>query len=197
MFDFDGVIVDTLGISYGINAEADKNITLEEYTNLFSGNIYAELTKDTTRKLHPDFHGRFAEETRTITVPEEIKVLLRKLSETYVLAIVSGSLTSTIVSILEREGIQDCFRDVLGCDVDTGKAVRIRSLLKKYSVKSDDTVFITDTAGDVYEATECEVPAIAVTWGFQSKDTLADAIPMAFVDTVAQLEDAINLFFVV
>ena len=196
MFDFDGVLVDTLGLAYNINLEANPDLKLDEYTGFFNGNISKAFEEgDGVRKGHPKFHERYAEESRAIVVPEEIKILVRKLAETHILGIISGSLTSSIESVLEREGIRDCFRDVLGFDVDPSKVVRIKMLLKKYSVKPDDTVFITDTAGDVYEATECSVPAIAVTWGFQSKDTLTDAVPMAFADTVAQLDEAIEMFF--
>ena len=195
MFDFDGVLVDTLGLSYGINSEVDKDLKLEEYTALFNGNIHAAFEKEGSPKGHPNFHERYAEESRKIIVPEEIKLLLKKLSETFRMAVISGSLTSSIVSVLEREGVKDCFSDILGYDVDPSKVVRIKTLLKKYSIKSDDTVFITDTAGDVYEATECGVPSIVVTWGFQSKETLAEAIPMAYAETVPQLSDAIDMFF--
>ncbi len=195
MFDFDGVLVDTLGLSYSISNEVNKDMKLEEYTALFKGNITTAFAKEDSFKGHPNFHGRYAEESRKIIVPEEIKLLLKKLSEQFRMAVVSGSLTSSIIGVLEREGVRECFSDVLGSDIDPSKVVRIKALLKKYSIKSDDTVFITDTAGDVYEATECGVPSIVVTWGFQSKETLAEAIPMAYAETVPQLSDAIDMFF--
>ncbi len=120
---------------------------------------------------------------------------MRKLAERFTLSIVSGSATFSIQEILTREEVADCFTDILGYDVATDKRTRIKMLLKKYGVKPDDTAFITDTAGDVREATECEVPSIAVTWGFQDKETLGELNPMAIVETVEQLDSAIELFF--
>ena len=195
MFDFDGVIVDTLGISYGINTEVNSDLSLSEYQKLFSGNISELANKDPSHKLHPNFHGRYKEETRTLAVPENIRDLLERLSARFTLAIISGSQTSTIKDIITREGVVDCFSDVLGYDVDSSKVVRIKIMLDQYGIQPDQTIFITDTSGDVYEAHECGVSSIAVTWGFQSRGTLADAKPRLFVDSVAELEQGILGFF--
>ncbi|MEI8130709.1 MAG: HAD hydrolase-like protein [bacterium] len=151
MFDFDGVIVDTLGIS--------------------------------------------PSPKRTLTVPESIQQLVKKLVSNFHLAIISSSQTSTIKDIIAREGVADCFSDVLGYDVDSSKVVRIKMMLDQYGAKPNETVFITDTSGDIYDAHESGVPAIAVTWGMQSRDTLADAKPLTIVDSVAILEQEILGFF--
>ncbi len=195
MFDFDGVIVDTLGISYGITTEVNSEISLPEYQQLFNGNISEAVKNMVAPKLHPDFHGRYKEETRTLVVPENIRELLKRLSARFTLAIISGSQTSTIKDIIEREGVADCFSDVLGYDVDSSKVVRIKMMLDQYGVEPNQTIFITDTSGDVYEAHECGVSSIAVTWGFQSRNTLADAKPFLFVESVAELESGILGFF--
>ena len=194
MFDFDGVLVNTLQMCFDINAEADTDITLPQYQALFSGNIM-EMVKKTGFKGNPNFFGRYAEESRRVTIPEEMKKLVRKYAGTHTLSIISGSETSSILDVVVREGIADCFADVLGYDVDPQKTVRIKTLLKQYDALPDDALFITDTSGDVYEAAECEVPAVAVTWGFQDKETLTKSAPMAFADTAQELDTIIAEYF--
>ena len=130
-----------------------------------------------------------------VTIPEEMKKLVRKYAGTHTLSIISGSETSSILEVVVREGIADCFADVLGYDVHPQKTVRIQNLLKEYDASPNDAIFITDTSGDIYEAAECEVPAVAVTWGFQDKDTLTAAAPMAFADTPAELDSLIEGYF--
>ena len=194
MFDFDGVLVNTLAMAYGINTEVDKELTLPQYRALFNGNI-AQMVKKTGFTGNPDFYRRYAEEARTITVPAEMKDLVRLFAKNYTLSIVSGSPTSAIREILQNENIIECFSDVLGYDVDESKVVRIKMLLSQYAVDPKETVFITDTAGDVFEAAECSVRSIAVTWGYQDKETLSRAEPMVFADSATELTAAVEEFF--
>lgn len=45
MFDFDGVLIDTLLPCYKINVEANEDLDMEEYKNMFNGNIHTSLKK--------------------------------------------------------------------------------------------------------------------------------------------------------
>ena len=194
MFDFDGVLVNTLAMGYAINREVDTEITLPQYQKFFNGNIFKAI-KEIGFKGNPDFFRRYAEEARSVTVPIEMKEYLRSLSDEYILSIISGSPTAAIRGILKKESIEHYFSDVLGYEVDPSKAVRIRSLLTQYEVEPKDTIFITDTNGDVYEARECGVKAVAVTWGFQTKEMLAESNPMAFADSLPELDEKVKDFF--
>ena len=40
LFDFDGVIVDSIGISYAINKEWDVNLEYSRWQSWFEGNVY-------------------------------------------------------------------------------------------------------------------------------------------------------------
>ena len=190
LFDFDGVLVDTLGIVFGINAKAEPGLTLEKYKSFFHGNIHDSI-KAGKKKLIPDFEEQYIAETRELKVPPELKQIVQKLSLNYTLAIVSSSSNSMIKTILEREGIDTRFADVLGSDVHTNKATKIKLILEKHKSSAADAVFITDTVGDVNEARACEVPAIAVTWGFHDEETLREAHPAKIVSTPAGLAQAI------
>ena len=58
IFDFDGVLVDTLEINFSINKKADPNINLKEYVSHFEGNIY-EAIKAGKKKHIPDFFEQY------------------------------------------------------------------------------------------------------------------------------------------
>lgn len=56
MFDFDGVLIDTLIPCYTINSEANEGLELEEYISFFDGNIHNSVRKNgEPRKYNPNF----------------------------------------------------------------------------------------------------------------------------------------------
>ncbi len=193
LFDFDGVLVDTLLVCYSINAEIHENLSLEEYKTFFLGNIYSAIRKDGTPKISlPEFPELYELRTREIIIPEILKSILKELSDSYILIVISSTHTKQIKKILERENVLECFTDILGSDVERNKVIKINSALEKYNISSKDVVFITDTVGDVKEARECGVEAIAVTWGFHDKETLEKVNPIAIVDDPKNLLKIIN-----
>ena len=183
IFDFDGVLVDTLGVCLSINQEYNDNLSLEEFKNCFNGNLFkAERENGRTFKTHLDFGKKYDLKSRNIIIPEILKLTVEELSKNYILTIVSSSFSESIKKILERENILDCFSDVLGVDVDKDKVVKNNLILKKYNTSPNNAVFITDTLGDVLEARECEIRAIAVTWGFQERKILEKGNPVSIID---------------
>ena len=100
--------------------------------------------------------------------------------------------SGTIISFLEEKGIREYFADVMGYEILRSKAGRINYLLKKYNISPTNAVYITDTAGDINEAGKCWVKAIAVTWGFQSKEELEKAGPTKIIDSPLNLVGAIE-----
>ncbi len=192
LFDFDGVLIDTLLICYSIDAK-HQGFSLEEYKSLFESNIYDAPTpegKALNYKL--DYFDHYDRHTRELKVPEELKKLLKELEKNYTLTIVSSTVTSSIEGILAREGVRPYFKDILGSDVHTSKVVKNKMLLDKYKVLPEEALFITDTVGDIMEARACEIKSIAVTWGFHDEKTLAKAKPAKIVNTPAELAEAIK-----
>lgn len=192
IFDFDGVLVDTLLACYSIVSETNEDLSIEEYKNFFAGNINDALRGNKKMNPHPDFFGCYDVNTREIKVPLILKALVEKLSENYILSIVSSTATSSIRTILEREGINKYFKDILGNDVHGSKVVKIEMVLEKENTLPKDTVFVTDTLGDILEGKKCDVKSIAVTWGFHDKETLEKGNPAVIVDNPSDLEGAIK-----
>ncbi len=133
--------------------------------------------------------------SRESRIPAELKDVVRELSASFSLAIVSSTPSPAIAEILEKEGLRECFTEILGADVHTSKVIKIQSLLDSYHCAPEKTVLITDTTGDIGEARAAGVASIAVSWGFHGKDKLQKANPYAVVDTVPELLGSIRGFF--
>ncbi len=182
IFDFDGVLVDTLEVGFSINKEIHENLTIEEYKSFFEGNVYSALRSDgTQKKHHPNFFNLYDNRSRKLEIPRILRESVSELSKIYKIAIISSTYTNSIKTILKREKVEEYFDDILGADIERDKKIKIRSLLKKYNLNPEDSIMITDTLGDIKEASECNVVSIAVTWGFHDKEKLSLGNPAAIV----------------
>ena len=190
IFDFDGVLVDTLFVGHSVTKEVNENISVDEYKSFFEGNINDSIGKKINP--HPDFFGRYDDYAREIKVPDILKEIIKELAQKYTLVIVSSTGTSSIKKILERENVLQKFETILGNDVETSKVKKIKMILDKYNALPKDAVFITDTLGDILEGEKCGVKAIAVTWGFHDRKTLEKGNPVAIIDDPRDLVGTIE-----
>ena len=202
LFDFDGVIADSLGVCVKTARTLCAHITEEEYRRAFEGNIY-----ETHRKMMPSDHGPechhdhdwfevyipiFEKEAKLFHGLQEV---VSSLARTHILIIVSSSVNSPIEGFLEKHHLGRYFSEVMGHDVHTHKAEKIRIVFEKYETTSGECVFVTDTLGDMREATQMNVGAIGVTWGWHSRETLEKGKPFRIVDAAADIPGAVSDYF--
>ncbi len=199
LFDFDGVIVDSLWLAFGTAQKVHPHFTLEKWLPMFEGNIYANYDhSECTEACKPgqeDYFSIFSSRIGELVAFPGMPEVVAQLSATYGLAIVSSSVSMDIMSTLKRLGLDAHFADVLGKDVHTSKVEKINSLLARYEARADDCVFVTDTLGDMLEAEEAGLVAIGVSWGFLPKEKLILGKPFRIVDTPQELPLAIDEYF--
>ncbi|MBI2112526.1 HAD family hydrolase [Candidatus Woesearchaeota archaeon] len=86
------------------------------------------------------------------------------------------------------------FHEVLGAEIDPSKAERFYLLFKKYDIKPEECLFVTDTLGDILEANQVMVKTIAVDFGFHERKRLKKGNPAMIVSTFSELVKAIRKF---
>lgn len=96
-----------------------------------------------------------------------IAQVIRGLSKTHRLFIVSNSQCGYPELCMQKLGIADCFQGHL-CfgDTGTGKGQTIRTLMEKYTVSS--CAYIGDTQGDLDATAEAGIPFIWAAYGFDT-----------------------------
>jgi phosphoglycolate phosphatase len=119
--------------------------------------------------------------------------VVKKLAESYTLIIVSSTTSDLIKEYLKSRELDNYFTEIMGNDIHKSKITKIEMALSKYGMSKDDCVFITDTLGDIKEAHHVGIKAIAVTWGYQAKETLELGQPSMVVDTPTELLASIQL----
>lgn len=194
LFDFDGVLTDTFLSTYAICQLSRPWISLEEYRDLFMGNIYEEMEsqdKTDNRVTIPqsidEYFEKYFELTKKIGVISEMRGVIETLSQTHRLLIISSAYNYIIEEMLAREKLLHHFSEILGADIELNKAKKIQNFFDTHSARAEDSLFITDTAGDVKEARKAGVDTIAVTWGGHGADRLQTVNPFAIVNTPTEL----------
>ena len=195
IFDFDGVLANTIPFCLRLHQESNKNFSLEKLREICLGNFLDGINKIKQEDGHivpDDFHDKYRVEAEKIRMEDVLKETVESLSKNYILTIVSSSPTISIKKFLEREKMDIYFSDILGTDIHENKTVKIISLLKKYEILSDKAIFVTDTLGDIIEGNKCDVKSIAVTWGLHERGILEKGNPAVIIDDPRDLVNSIQ-----
>lgn len=190
IFDFDGVLVETLLFCFNLNKETNPNMSYEEYQKMSHGIFFTSFESEVPTVAFtpsPTYHDDYKNGIRNFCVPSELKEGIINLSKENVLVVVSSGSETVIRHFLEKENIADSFSDILGFETHKRKVVKFKLLLEKYSLDSSHAIFVTDTLGDILEANEVGIKSIGVTWGLHDKETLKDGNPKSIVDSPADL----------
>ena len=181
IFDFDGVIVESFDVAFEVNKLARPNITKERYRSKFNGNI-ADAKHEDEKVKEIDFFYEYGERFKKLGIKQNIKEAIIKLSKNHKLFIVSSTINSIIEEYLERHGLLECFTKILGFDVETSKVKKFSMIFDEYKISPGQTIFLTDTSGDIEEAKKAKINVIlGILGGYQDRRSLEKANPSAIV----------------
>jgi phosphoglycolate phosphatase len=192
LFDFDGVLVDSLDLYAAAVARCLERIGTpivkdkEDYIALFDGNFYESLA---ARGVDLVAFGQAAKEILPGIDYDSMKPfaglgpVLEALKKDHLLAVVSSNGYRTIKAMLVRFGFDACFQDIFGSDFRFSKKEKIDYALAKYRIAAERVFYIGDTVGDILEARAAGVHSVAVAWGWHSRERLAAVHPDFLVDT--------------
>jgi len=186
LFDFDGVIVDSLAVYektvkdnlQKINQPIIQN--REEFLELFEDNFYESLKN---RGIDLDVFMKAAEDIlaqvkiKDMKPFPEIAKVIEELYKKHCLVVVSSNDNSSIKEALEFFNYDIYFKEILGSDFMFSKKEKILYAAKKYQVELQDIYYIGDTTGDIKEGKQAGVKTVGVTWGWHSKEKMAASKP--------------------
>lgn len=182
IFDFDGVLGDTLEPLVKINAKVDGTTETEALNKILShydkktphgkeksleelekwSKLYGILGKELHQHGYSLFDG-------FITEISKIKDLK--------LAIVSTANTTYTISVLKQTGLD--FTHVLGFQDHHSKEEKVKMIAKDWEVDLNELYYFTDTKTDFWELEELIDPTkiIGCAWGWQGYDKLLEVLP--------------------
>jgi len=195
MFDFDGVIADSLRDqsrafvstlhAHGLDALATPS-TFLDFTehNWFAAVAAAGLPREVVREVEDAFTAAPSPEL----FPEMAQVVER-LGAAHPVFVVTSSRTADVEAILDAHGVRGV-TEVLGGDVEPSKTRKIRAVRRRFG-EDVPAWYVCDTVGDVHEARAAGAVTVGVAWGWHGEERLLRASP----DVMARRpSDLLDLF---
>jgi phosphoglycolate phosphatase len=181
LFDFDGVIVDSIDLYEEISRLCLDKIGTPivrnrgDFIDLFDDNFYEALRQRgvNVREFNRSVELIIPDVDYNRVVPfHDLISVIGKLKKDNILVIISSNSLSAIKSIISRYGFDHYFDEILAADFMLSKIDKISYALEKWKLDKNSTYFIGDTVGDMKEAAKAGVRTVAVTWGWHPREKL-------------------------
>lgn len=203
LFDFDGVLADTLGdmLSFGQDVLLELGIhripTPADLASLETMSFveYGRQLGVPSHLVDAFADGcfrRFGQRSRPPKIFEGMKYAVEQLSKTNKIAIVTGNTTATVENFLDAHGLRGCVRGIFAVDRPGTKPEKILSARRQFAKQGDATYLVGDAVSDIRAARDTSVKSIAVSWGHQSLDKLMDAKPDYLVHSPRELLELLD-----
>lgn len=204
IFDLDGVLFDTSKLVSAYFLDLYPTMTEKLVKELLCGNFHHELEK--AKLLHKpkaqstDEHkaaqtAYSMNKANSSLFPDINRLLLTLQQAGHTLTINTSAYEQNCLPLLEKAGILKFFDFIATAELSKSKVEKFELIRKKY-LNQPESIFITDTLGDIREADEAHVPTIAVTWGAHDRSYFTREPHqnlIGIVDSLTELADLILL----
>jgi phosphoglycolate phosphatase len=183
IFDFDGVIGDTFDILSSLSYKhVVNNPSHEDFLAHHDGNVFEEPKVIFDAEKRHLFFSEYRESIAGSHLKDSIAPI-KSLSEHFQLYINSSNQEAGLLSALEQADLLSCFKKVMGEETHKSKVTKFQIVFDEYGATTENTIFITDTLGDIKEAEKIGIKTIAETFGFHSRERLMQGNPYKIVDS--------------
>jgi phosphoglycolate phosphatase len=191
MFDFDGVIADSLDHQCRAYIETlrargyDELATAEQFLTFTEDNWSAALDRvGLSARVVGDLEDAFA----ALPCPElfpGMAAVLERLATTHPVVVITSGRTDTVERILDEHGVRGV-SEVIGGDQEPSKMLKIDAVRHRLGCALPGW-YVGDTVGDIVEARAAGAGTVAVDWGWHSPERLRCAAPDHVAHTPADL----------
>ncbi|MEY4245012.1 MAG: hypothetical protein RLZZ245_2597 [Verrucomicrobiota bacterium] len=188
VFDFDGTIADTLGETrrifnlmapdYGIRQVAEDELESLRHLSLKELLNHLDIPKRRVPALISRGTGMMRgniTQLQLIAGMAEVLVELRRHTDCF--GVLTSNATANVDLFLQTHGLRDQFDFISSTSKLTGKAKHLKAIRKTFSLRPEQMLYIGDELRDVKAAQKAGIPIAAVTWGFNSRESLAASEP--------------------
>lgn len=203
IFDFDGTLVDTfetllkiverLADEFGYPAPTPEKI--EHLKNLPSRQIIKNVDVDLIKipALLRRVKIELNKEIANIQIIPGIQPALIQLKHQGIqLGIITSNSKENVLAVLQKHHLENCFDFIYGETSIFGKHRTINKLLKQIKIRPDQIIYVGDETRDIVAAKKSQIKAIAVSWGFNSKQALQAQKPDFLIDRPESLASCLN-----
>lgn len=203
LFDFDGVLADTLGdlLQFGQEACDELGVNhIATQNDLNSLEIMSFATYGQQLGVPDDLLDefvrrcmrKFEEKESPPGIFKGLVEIIRELSTRNNIGVITGNSSTAVKAFLAVHGLEENIRVTYGLDSPGTKTEKILRAQDQFAVSKDEVIMVGDSGSDIHAAKEASVKSIAVSWGHQSAQTLIRANPDYFVHSPEELLNVIN-----
>lgn len=192
--DNDGVMQGETGYFHHDRiTEMGGRISKKQYYDALKGNWYHSEKEEA---LLVDFDwDRYVEEIiepySRLEISEDTKKTLRYLSKNYQLVVVSSGSERVMKPYFENNNVFNLFSDILGKESGLSKKDKMKKYLRDNDIDSSEALIVSDTLGDLSEASEIGINGIGILWGVHRKPDLKKAEPIRLIKEFKELGRAL------
>lgn len=202
IFDFDGTIADSfetiLAISHRLAREFGLKPITPEDVKEFQNLSPREIIRRANIPIYklPYFLRRLQVEvnhdiSQIKPFPGIREALVQLHAAGYALGMVTSNSQDNVSLFMKQHHLWDLFQFVRTGVTLFGKARVINQVLREYAVPRDSTIYVGDETRDVEAARKTQIKVVAVGWGFNSGQALAEVHPDLLIQKPEELVRAI------
>lgn len=197
----DGVIFDSVGAIMDYQLYKYPTATREELLDELKGATDSPLKKHTLLERSEEQKALDQErylhaKMQSVVFPGMIELLSHLHQQDYTIVLNTNAYMKNTEPLLKKAGIFELFDMIATRDLHNKKSEKFKLIDQYYSAGAADTVFVTDTVGDVREANKVGIPTIAVTWGAHNREHFEEQ-PfnnlIGIVDSAEELQHLIEI----
>lgn len=198
LFDFDGVLADTLDDLLQFGQEVCNELGVSHHVvkeDLSSLEVMSFATfgkqLEVSDALIEKFVQRCLEKVAGKDSPPAIFAglaeVVRDLSTRHVLGIVTTNSTQNVKAFLAQHKLEDCIRVIYGVDQPGTKAEKISHAQNQFAAAGETVFMIGDAVSDIHAAKQASAKSIAASWGHQNLDRLTKAEPDYIIHSASEI----------
>jgi phosphoglycolate phosphatase-like HAD superfamily hydrolase len=190
IFDFDGVLADTLndliqfgqeacdelGIKHAVKKDDLSNLEIMSFASFGRA---CEVPENLIDEFVQSCLKRFAKKKSPPAIFNGLSNIVKYFARNNTIAIITTNSSQNVNAFLIEHGLDEYVHAVYGIDIPGSKAQKISIARNQFSadVKQESVFMIGDSLSDIMAAKEASATSIAVTWGHQRLELLLHGDP--------------------
>lgn len=201
IFDFDGVIVDSMQIAFENVASVHPSLTWGMYQSVSHKKTPAESNKEHEHLQVKETAEERKERLKQYTITKldkagvhvGMKEVLKMLNDEYILTLNTNARKETSVPLLEKYKLKKFFKIILTIEDAQSKTEKSENIMSELGIDPANAIYITDATSDVIEAEKAGIQSIGVTWGIHKRQHFEDSeISDSVIDIVDSPDELLN-----
>lgn len=201
IFDFDGTLANTLpetllilnqlADTYGFRKLSEVDLLKVKTMSLAQFIRFLGIPAWSVPKLLTNGKRMLTERLDAIDpFPDIPEVLTELKASTQHLGILTSNSAANVEHFLKSHNMEH-FEFVSSAKKLLGKAKYLKAIMKTFSLKHDEVLYVGDEIRDIEAAHAVEMPVVGVTWGFNTAGALEGAMPDFLINSPRELLDIV------